>query len=227
MPLYQQTIDKIYSLIDSMEIQPGEKFPPERELAVKWGISRNSLRDAFHILEHRGVVISKQGSGRYLRNKVNKDEDEAEVTTHFDSISRSIEQSSLLDIYCTRQLLEPKIVEEVARHATPEQIQTIKAGYEHFAKIFNASGNTKEEFGMHRLYASCCGNYFLAEMVELAYKATEDLMLNRFRSEYFDKHTVEESLQAHGQIIDAIVKRDMEAAKSTMFNHLQHTLDML
>ena len=74
MPLYQQTIDKIYSLIDSMEIQPGEKFPPERELAVKWGISRNSLRDAFHILEHRGVVISKQGSGRYLRNKVNKDE---------------------------------------------------------------------------------------------------------------------------------------------------------
>ena len=64
-------------------------------------------------------------------------------------------------------------------------------------------------------------------MVELAYKATEDLMLNRFRSEYFDKHTVEESLQAHGQIIDAIVKRDTEAAKSTMFNHLQHTLDML
>ena len=226
IPLYQQTIDKIYELIDSNEIAPGESFPPERELAKRWGISRNSLRDAFHILEHRGVVISRQGSGRYLRNRIDTVSLNSQSDYRAESISHAIEKSSLFDIYYARQVIEPKIVELVARYASDEQIFLIRERYEDFVVIFEKSGKTTEELDIHRLYAGCCKNFLLAEMAEQAYQATEDLMSNRFKSEYYDKHTVDECLKAHDQIVSEIERRDTEAASRAMHNHLQHTLDM-
>lgn len=224
VPLYQKTIDKIYELIDNAEVAFGDRFPPERELAKRWGISRNSVRDAFHILEHRGLVVTLQGSGRYLRGQI--EEAEEQSGPRLDTVSRSIEKSSLWDIYCTRQLLEPKVVEDVARNASLEAISGIRAGYEHFAEILKSTGKTTKEMEIHRLYTANCRNFFLVDLVEQALQASEDLMANRFKSEYYVKHTVDVALEGHHQIISAIEKRDTEAASRAMFNHLQHTLDM-
>ena len=42
-------------------------MPAERELMEQLGVSRNVLREAFHILEQRGIITSRQGKGRFLR----------------------------------------------------------------------------------------------------------------------------------------------------------------
>jgi len=226
VPLYQKTINKIYSLIDNAEVQLGEKFPPERELAARWGISRNSLRDAFHILEHRGIIVSKQGRGRFLRSKSETDAIMSKTSFQFDNISKNLEKCSLYDIYCVRRLLEPKAVEWVTIEASDEEIGKIEEGYERFVRIFEQSGKTREELDIHRLYADTCKNAFLSDMIEYALQSVEDLMVYRF-AEYYGRHTVEECSQAHGLIIDYMKKRDAEAASHAMFDHLQHTIDML
>lgn len=225
--LYQQTIDKIYELIDSGGVKPGERFPPERQLTQQWGISRNTLRDAFHILEHRGLIVSKHGSGRYLRNQIDCGVTGESANAHFDNISQNLERYSLCDIYYTRQLLEPKIVESVARNASEETIKAIRTGFETYSKMLNESGKTDDEVEIHRLYAARCDNYFLVEMAMIAYEATEDLMRNRFEVEYFRRHSVKENLKDHDLIIKAIERRDTEAANRLMFNHLQQTLNMM
>ena len=66
--LYQEVVNALYRIIDEQEVQPGEQFPSERELIEQLGVSRNVLREAFHILEQRGIIIAKQGRGRFLRS---------------------------------------------------------------------------------------------------------------------------------------------------------------
>jgi Transcriptional regulators len=65
--LYESVIDQIMDLVKRSELKPGDKLPPERELAEKLSISRNSLREAFRVLESRGLIKSKAGGGRYIR----------------------------------------------------------------------------------------------------------------------------------------------------------------
>lgn len=64
---YEKVIEQIVHMITSGQIKPGEKFPPERELAIKLGISRSILRESFRVMESLGIVKSIIGSGRYLR----------------------------------------------------------------------------------------------------------------------------------------------------------------
>ena len=65
--LYEEVVTELYRIIDQGEVKLGEQFPSERELVERWNISRNVLREAFHVLEDRGLVFSQQGKGRFLR----------------------------------------------------------------------------------------------------------------------------------------------------------------
>ena len=44
-------------------LRPGQKLPPERELAVQFDVSRPSLREAIQRLEAKGLLLRRQGGG--------------------------------------------------------------------------------------------------------------------------------------------------------------------
>lgn len=61
---------RIESLIEE-KIRSGgwklhEKLPPERQLALLFGVSRNTLRTALQVLQGRGILASRQGSGTFV-----------------------------------------------------------------------------------------------------------------------------------------------------------------
>ena len=49
--LYQEVIKELYRIIDQENLKPGDKLPAERELIEELNVSRNVLREAFHVLE--------------------------------------------------------------------------------------------------------------------------------------------------------------------------------
>ena len=69
--LYESVTEQIMNLIKNNELKPGDKLPPERDLAEKFSISRGSLREAFRVLESRGI-IERPGGGRFIR-EINKE----------------------------------------------------------------------------------------------------------------------------------------------------------
>ncbi len=219
--LYEEVVAQLYHIIDQEEVKLGEPFPSERDLVERWNISRNVLREAFHVLEDRGLVISKQGKGRFLRalpaeNEISKQE----------SLSKNLERYSLLEIYETRQCLESKAVELIAKNATEEDLKELEVFYQQMCKMFRESNSTSGEFKMHQLYAEKSKNRFLAQMITTAFTTTYEFMSSSFR-DVLTQHTISDSLLDHGEILRALRARDSDKAKAIMVAHMQHTIDML
>lgn len=64
----EEIVAQLTELIGQGDLQPGDRLPPEREMALELGVSRNALREALKRLESGGWVSSQQGSGTYVQD---------------------------------------------------------------------------------------------------------------------------------------------------------------
>src|SRR5258705_5458091 len=62
----EQVVARVYELIKHQALKPGDRLPPERELAKQLGISRPSLRLGLSSLISMGVLQSRQGAGTFI-----------------------------------------------------------------------------------------------------------------------------------------------------------------
>ena len=58
---FEETVERLLTVIKLGLVAPGERFPPERELAAQLGISRLTLREAISELNQAGYVESRRG----------------------------------------------------------------------------------------------------------------------------------------------------------------------
>lgn len=220
--LYEEVVRELYRLIDEYQIKPGEKFPPERELVDKWHISRNVLREAFHVLESRGIIVSFQGRGRFLReipknsNGINK----------YELLSKNLERCSLLEAFELRQMLELKVMELVIKNASDKDIMEIEEKLNVIKEKFYLLNRTVGELDLHRLYASKTGNLYLGQILEIVFTSIVELMHNDF-IDVFSAHNPQAAINGHEKIIMAIKDRNVEEAQGHMLEHLQETVNML
>jgi len=65
-PVYRQVESELLRRIQAGELAPGQKLPPEPELAAEWGVNRLTIRHAIGELARAGHVNVRQGSGTYV-----------------------------------------------------------------------------------------------------------------------------------------------------------------
>jgi DNA-binding GntR family transcriptional regulator len=70
LPKYLQVANYYRDLIASGVLAAGDEIPSERQLAIEWGISRPTATRALGALRNQGLVESRQGSGTYVRERV-------------------------------------------------------------------------------------------------------------------------------------------------------------
>jgi GntR family transcriptional regulator len=63
--LSQQVRERIRELVQE-SYSPADKLPSEQEFAVRFGVSRATVREALRILEEERVIICRHGVGRFL-----------------------------------------------------------------------------------------------------------------------------------------------------------------
>ena len=217
--LYEEVVKDLYQLIDEEHLKPGDKLPPERELMEQLDVSRNVLREAFRVLESRGVIVSHQGKGRFLRTQ-------SQLSESTESLSKNLERCSMMEAYEVRQVLEVKGVELIIRNATEKDIDELESAYKALERRFQETGKTEGEFKLHKLYAAKTGSIFMTQTLEIVLDAIFDMMYGKF-SDVLKEVSGEEELESHRQIIRAIRRRDEEGAAKLMYEHLQASIDNL
>ena len=61
---------QLETLLLEGSFRPGDRLPPERQLAEQLGVSRPSLREAIQKLAARGLVMSRQGGGTFVTERL-------------------------------------------------------------------------------------------------------------------------------------------------------------
>jgi len=78
-PLFRQLADHVVALIASGQLRPGDRLPPQREIARKTGVNLSTVTRAFAVLQEEGHVLSRAGRGSIIAEHVGGHETRAEV----------------------------------------------------------------------------------------------------------------------------------------------------
>jgi GntR family transcriptional repressor for pyruvate dehydrogenase complex len=213
--LYQ---DLARSLIDALaagQFPVGSRLPAERELAVQYGVSRPTVREAIIALEVQGVVDVRVGSGAYVLRIPGKE----------DPPGFNISAFELTE---ARLLFESEAAALAAAEATDDEIREIAAIVEEIAREnVDPRGTDKADREFHLAIARATRNAAIVDVIshlwDLRYTSPEAALLHAKARTANVKPVVEE----HSAVLDALVRRDAAAARAAMRAHLSAVLDSL
>src|SRR5580704_39479 len=117
-------IARFKDLLASGALKPGEHLPPERDLAVQFGVSRSSLRQALKVLESMGIVVQRVGHGTSLNSNAT-----AILSEPFEFLVL-IDGISIFELHEARMIVEPELAARAAERATLEHLSTLKKSIE-------------------------------------------------------------------------------------------------
>ncbi|WP_053913097.1 winged helix-turn-helix domain-containing protein [Streptomyces sp. SCSIO 75703] len=71
-PPYEQVASSLGAAIRTKRLAPGEKLPSHQKLTELYGFARATIQRALRELEDEGLVVSRKGSGVYVRNRTER-----------------------------------------------------------------------------------------------------------------------------------------------------------
>jgi GntR family transcriptional repressor for pyruvate dehydrogenase complex len=209
--LHEQIVSQIQDLIQSGNLQPGDRLPPERALSEIFGASRHSVREAIRCLEQQGMLKSRVGSGTFVIL------DDSSPLSEFLAVAVHREKHKIAEIFQFRRMIEPQIAGLAAQHATLPDTLHLEAIVRDQSQALHDSvltGAYDQKF--HIALARATKNSVLFHIVE---RITDVLTHVRDKASQTD-YRKKRSLEGHQTILLAIREGDPEKARRAMEKHL-------
>jgi DNA-binding FadR family transcriptional regulator len=214
--VFEATVERIGHSIKIGLFGPGDRLPTERELAEIIGVSRTTVRSAIRVLASGGFLTVKRGrgGGTFVAERLPQRGDRARDTL---AATDPDELQQLLD---QRRVLECGAAELAAERASSDRYawlrQLVGRMVEH---VDDLDAYRRVDAQFHIAIAQCTGNATLTSAVADLQARLSDLIALIPRSE----DALRNSNDQHARIVAAIVRRDGEAARSAMKEHVEAT----
>jgi GntR family transcriptional repressor for pyruvate dehydrogenase complex len=211
--LYRQIADQLRGLIDEGEFAVGSRLPPERDLALKMGVSRPSVREALIALEVEGLVEVRMGSGIYVRPRGA-------------SGGGSVVAESPLDTILARQLIEGELAAQAALAMTAPDIAGLRDALD-VMRGEAAAGNipVRGDRLFHIRVAAATDNSVLQRLVGDLYDERHNPLAVQLGSHFETPESWAAAIAEHQRVIDAIKAGDAAAARAAMREHMARSHD--
>jgi len=198
--------------------EPGDTLPAEGKLAEALGVSRLTVREATRSLEARGLLEITKGR----RPRVAAPNG-ALVGDFFKSAVRR-DPRAVLDLLEVRRALEVHIAVLAAKRATKGDL----ADMEMSINAMRAGGDRADAFHaadvrFHENLAAASGNRLLVFLIEAFAEPLRESRLRSFAGHRARGGEVDDVIEQHQAILDAVETRNPKAAAQAMRDHLQQT----
>jgi GntR family transcriptional repressor for pyruvate dehydrogenase complex len=142
-------------------LKPGDRLPPERELALEFGVSRPSLREAIQKLAYKGMVQSRHGGGTYVTDRLE--------STFFDPWQDMMGSHPNLreDMLEFRRMLEGQAAEWAAERATEADLTRLDQSHAALREAFAADdleARSTADIAFHQAVGEAAHNVLLGHL---------------------------------------------------------------
>jgi GntR family transcriptional repressor for pyruvate dehydrogenase complex len=220
VPTYELVLRRIEEQLINRTLRPGDRLPPERELAVILGASRPAVREALRVLQAQGVVRSAVGTGADSGTIVTAAPSGA--LTRLLRVHLAVASFPLSDIIEARVMLERFSALSAATAITPEALAKIAAPLETMDEpdIDRARFNELDtEF--HVAIAEAGGNRFVADLTVAVRESIRTDILGTLE-ESADWAEIRDLLRAdHHAIYLALAASDGDGAADRLESHIK------
>ncbi len=209
--LYRRIADQIAQLIERGEYAPGDRLPPERDLARQLGVSRPSVREALIALEVEGYVEVRVGSGVYVSRAAR-----AARAQPLPS------DSGPFELIRARSLVEAECAALAARNATREQVRAIDRAIDAMeAARDRARMPLSQDRLFHLRIAEASGNSALVLIVKTLWLERTGPLFLRLEHHFDTPALWSVAIREHRSIARAIARRDSAGARAAMRRHMR------
>ena len=211
--LYRQIADQIAALVESGEFKPGERLPPERDLATQLGVSRPSVREALIALEVEGYVEVRVGSGVYVTNTGSGVGRNAALPA----------DSGPFELIRARRLIESECAALAASEGNRAQIRAIEDALEDMVADHRQMKNSMPlaaDRMFHLRIAEAGGNSALMLVVKTLWDQRMGPLFMQLENHFTTDETWTTAIKEHREIVNAISKHDAGAARAAMRRHM-------
>lgn len=214
--VYEIIFQKIQTEITAGILEAGEKLPPERELAVKYGVSRTSIREALRLLELSDFVEIRPGDGTFIKTN-----EQQTIQQQLTSVALKTDQTTLYEMLELRLILESQCAALAALRATGQDIEKIARTLEAMKNTDDEEIGIQADLDFHMAIAAAANNSVLAQLISsLASHMRSTIEVTR-KHRLASKENFARTLEEHHAIFIAISRGESERAKALMEDHIR------
>jgi DNA-binding FadR family transcriptional regulator len=217
---FEETVERLLQSVKLGMVAPGERLPTERELAVRLGVSRVTLREAIRALQQEGYLESRRGrsGGTFVLPPDARRPDRRDARTIVADMGPELHDALLL-----RQVLEPGAAELAARRRLGAEDRALLEELLEECSGAGAGGYRPLDSRLHIAIAELTGSPSLAAAVADVRMRLNDLL----DAIPLLPRNIEHSNDQHRRIVRAIVGGKPADARRAMQQHVDGTAALL
>lgn len=215
-------ISQIKRLISDGLVTPGDKLPPERELAQRMRIGRGHVREAIKRLEFYGILQTIPHKGTIVASLGVK------ALEGLISNVLQIERDDFIALVETRLILETNAVRLTTERASDAEITRIKQAHDEYQQMAQSgSPNIEVDFVFHLRIAEYCQNSILRSIIALISPDIISYSMNVTEDEVGYRKLSDFVVAEHRLIMDGILARNPDRAAEAMGRHLSRIFELV
>ena len=210
---YEAIIDSIKTDIMNGKIKPGQKLPPERELAKKFNVSRTSIREALRTLEILGVIKSVQGSGNYITGDFEKSLIESM------SMMFLLQRIDSLEFFQFREALELKAAMLAVQNIDDEKIMKLEELVSEMAQSEDEADRSALDKQLHDTIAAASNNSMIIQILDILSEVISKDIKQRRSEILSDPDNIKQLQKIHEEMVYGLKQRDSQATYAAFTKH--------
>ena len=211
-------VDRITNEIISGELQPGDRLPTEPELSAKYGVGRNSVREAIKQLQAFGILYIRRADGTFVTESYQQpmlDPMLYSLILKKRDWNDFVQLRAVIDIGTLQVALENPEVGEIV----PQLLEIVeKIGKEMRKKEPDVDRILEMDLAFHRSIALTIHNPQIDTVTSYVARLTVPSRRETVQK-WLDSNQIEEFLELHRQIADVIEKRDTARITQAVMEH--------